>query len=1099
MFTTHAFAWWRRVFCTHPLFVFTLVLGAALHGQTVSVELVEDYGNSYQARATITNDSAVALNSWLVTLQLDGTLDNNWESLYQASESDVDNRVYAFSNEYYNRAIAPGEFESFGFIVRTSSEPVLPEGGLVTRDWEPVLEPRVSVADVTVTEGDNDTGSVTFTITLNPAVDDATVTVEYTTLDGSAVAGDDYQERFGSLSFAPGETAKTVVVTIVGDALDESTEHFDFILSYPVNAVLGESEASARIFDNDGSGPLLGKAQTGDYNYAEVLQKSLFFYDVQRSGDLPVDFRVAWRGDSAVSDGSDVSLDLIGGFYDAGDHVKFGLPMAYSLTMLAWGAVEYPSAYAETGQVSILLDQLRWGADYLIKCHVRNEDGSTAAFYGQVGNGDVDHAYWGSAESMTMARPAYRIDVDHPGSDLAAETAASLAAISMLVAIDDPDYAAELIDHAVALYEFADTYRGKYSDSITNAASFYNSWSGYQDELVWGALWLYRATGDATWLNKAKSEYAMLGGGAGNQPFIWSLSWDNKSYGCYVLLADLDGGATYKADAERWLDYWTIGINGQKVNYTPGGLAWLDEWGSLRYAANTAFCALVYADKVNDPDARYSDFAKAQINYALGSNPQNRSYVCGFGVNPPINPHHRNAHASTTNNIDSPNDNQHVLYGALVGGPGIDDAYVDDRSDYQRNEVAMDYNAAFTGALARLYLEYGGYALDEVDAPPVDAVVLLYETVDDFPTGAQTDREWKALWPGTKWANGPDEGRLEVDDTIAYNGSGKSVRVLYPEGGKQSNGSGAQWFMDLKGEYDELYFSYWLRFDPDFDFVLGGKLPGLGGAVSFDDRTHEWSGRLMWRENGWAEFYIHVPSEHLNDPGDRFWWNTEGFQAIFVPGRWHHIEIHMKLNTPGQQDGLAEGWFDGVKAATYPGFDFRDAGTSSAQIAWVFFSTFFGGSSGDHWNAQKDEHARFDQFIVSKERIGYPGKPDDIDSDQLPNDWELQHFGSDMAADPYADSDTDGDSDYFEYIAGTHPKNASDWLAPQVQKTSDAFVVDVNAKAGRVYRLLRKLNLTDADWLEVDISATIATDGTLSLEDPSLHGRAFYKVEVTEP
>ncbi|MDQ8207917.1 glycoside hydrolase family 9 protein [Coraliomargarita sp. SDUM461003] len=999
MFTTHAIAWWRRVFCTHPLFVFTLVLGAALHGQTVSVELVEDYGNSYQARATITNDSAVALNSWLVTLQLDGTLDNNWESLYQASESDVDNRVYAFSNEYYNGAIEPGEFESFGFIVRTSSEPVLPEGGVVTRDWEPVLEPRVSVADV----------------------------------------------------------------------------------------------------DNDGSGPLLGKAQTGDYNYAEVLQKSLFFYDVQRSGDLPVDFRVAWRGDSAVSDGSDVSLDLSGGFYDAGDHVKFGLPMAYSLTMLAWGAVEYPSAYAETGQVSILLDQLRWGADYLIKCHVRNEDGSTAAFYGQVGNGDVDHAYWGSAESMTMARPAYRIDVDHPGADLAAETAASLAAISMLVAIDDPDYAAELIDHAVALYEFADTYRGKYSESITNAASFYNSWSGYQDELVWGALWLYRATGDATWLNKAKSEYAMLGGDAGNQPFIWSLSWDNKSYGCYVLLADLDGGATYKADAERWLDYWTIGINGQKVNYTPGGLAWLDEWGSLRYAANTAFCALVYADKVNDPDARYSDFAKAQINYALGSNPQNRSYVCGFGVNPPINPHHRNAHASTTNDIDSPNDNRHVLYGALVGGPGIDDAYVDDRSDYQRNEVAMDYNAAFTGALARLYLEYGGYALDEVDAPPVDAAVLLYETVDDFPTGAQSDREWKALWPGTRWANGPDEGRVEVDDTIAYNGSGKSVRVLYPEGGKQSNGSGAQWFMDLKGEYDELYFSYWLRFDPDFDFVLGGKLPGLGGAVSFDDRTHEWSGRLMWRENGWAEFYIHVPSEHLNDPGDRFWWNTEGFQAIFVPGRWHHIEIHMKLNTPGQQDGLAEGWFDGVKAATYPGFDFRDAGTSSAQIAWVFFSTFFGGSSGDHWNAQKDEHARFDQFIVSKERIGYPGKPEDIDSDQLPNDWELQHFGSDMAADAYADSDADGDSDYFEYIAGTHPKNASDRLAPQVQKTSDAFVVDVNAKAGRVYRLLRKLNLTDADWLEVDISATIATDGTLSLEDPSLHGRAFYKVEVTEP
>ena len=96
--------------------------------------------------------------------------------------------------------------------------------------------------------------------------------------------------------------------------------------------------------------------------------------------------------------------------------------------------------------------------------------------------------------------------------------------------------------------------------------------------------------------------------------------------------------------------------------------------------------------------------------------------------------------------------------------------------------------------------------------------------------------------------------------------------------------------------------------DKPIDFVLGGKLPGFGGGVSFDDRSHEWSGRLMWREQGKAEFYLHAPAGNDYDPGTRFWWNTEGFQATFIPGRWHHIEMHYRLNTPGQFDGLMEGW-----------------------------------------------------------------------------------------------------------------------------------------------------------------------------------------------
>ncbi len=843
-----------------------------------------------------------------------------------------------------------------------------------------------------------------------------------------------------------------------------------------------------------------GKPQTGTFNFAEALQKSLRFFDAQRSGKLPDGFRVRWRGDSALDDGQDVGRDLTGGFYDAGDHVKFGLPMAFSLTMLAWGGLEYADEYAETQQTAPLLEVLRWGADYLMKCHVRNADGSTAAFYGQVGDGDLDHAYWGRAESMTMARPSFKIDAASPGSDLAGETAASLAAIALIFQSSDPDYAARCLEHARALYAFADAHRGKYSDAIPAAASFYKSWSGYQDELVWGALWLYRTTGEASYLAKAKLEYdALSSGGAGQHPYQWGLSWDDKSYGCYVLMAELDGGAAYRADAERWLDFWSVGVNGQKITTTPGGLAWLDQWGSLRYAANTAFCALVYADRVNDPAGRYSSFARTQIEYALGANPAGRSYVCGFGQNPPANPHHRNAHASVTGDIGVPAVNRHVLFGALVGGPGADDSYADVRTDYVKNEVAMDYNAGFTGALARLYRDSGGFTLDE-NIPPPPPVVLLRQSMDAFPVGPQTDAEWKALWPGTKWANGPDEGRLVVDDQIAYSGVGRSVQVLYPNGGQQSGGSGAQWFMDLQGNYEDLYLSYWVRFEPEFDFVLGGKLPGFGGGNSFEDRTNEWSARLMWRENGRAEFYIHVPSDNLYDPGARFWWNTEGFQATFVPGRWHHLELHLRLNTPGQFDGLMEGWFDGVKAAHYPAFYFRDAPTASANIAWIFFSTFFGGSSSDIWQARKDEHAHFDEFTVSNARIGYPGLPRDVDADGLPNEWEILYFGEMTAARPTADEDGDGDINAKEYVAGTRPDLATDRLAlAPLSGAGGPFTVRVTGRAGRVYRLLRSLDLAAGSWLPVAISGPLEEDGDVRLAEPASLVRAFYKVEVSWP
>ncbi|MEV4760090.1 glycoside hydrolase family 9 protein [Micromonospora sp. NPDC049559] len=477
-------------------------------------------------------------------------------------------------------------------------------------------------------------------------------------------------------------------------------------------------------------------APAATYNYAEALQKSLLFYEAQQSGTLPDWNRVSWRGDSALTDGADAGLDLTGGWYDAGDHVKFGFPMAFSTTMLAWGAVEYRSAYAASGQLPHLLNNLRFVNDYFVKAHP-----SANVLYGQVGKGDDDHKWWGPAEVLPMARPAYKIDASCGGADLAGETAAAMAASSMVFRPTDAAYADRLLGHARQLYTFADTVRRAYHECITDATNFYRSWSGYTDELVWGAIWLHRATGEASYLAKAESEYDRLGTEpqSSTRLYKWTVAWDNKQFGAYVLLANLTGKQKYVDDANRWLDYWTVGVNGEKVRTSPGGMAVLDSWGALRYAANTSFAALVYADKTTDTTrkARYHDFAVRQINYALGDNPRRASYMIGFGANPPKNPHHRTAHGSWWDSQQVPEATRHVLYGALVGGPSApDDAYTDSRGDYVMNEVATDYNAGFTSALVRLYSEYGGTPLanfPQPEAPDMDELTVETTVMQNEP------------------------------------------------------------------------------------------------------------------------------------------------------------------------------------------------------------------------------------------------------------------------------------------------------------------------------------------------------------------------------
>ncbi|WOL01906.1 hypothetical protein Cni_G10625 [Canna indica] len=460
---------------------------------------------------------------------------------------------------------------------------------------------------------------------------------------------------------------------------------------------------------------LAGRPATAAFNYGDALTKSLLYFEAQRSGKLPPTQRVTWRGNSALHDGKDAGVDLTGGYYDAGDNVKFGLPMAFSVTMLSWGLLDFTSRLAAKNELRHALDAIKWGTDYLLKAHVAPD-----VLYVQVGDGNADHSCWERPEDMTTPRTSYKVDASNPGSDVAAETAAALAAASIAFSRVKRDYAATLLTHAKQLFDFARNHRGTFSNQ------FYQS-SGDEDEILWAAAWLYRATRDNAYLT-----ILWRGNNGGVRS---TFSWDDKFVGVQALISKFivqgaiqnsGAWATYKYNLDMFI--CNVAQKGSNnIQKTPGGLLNFLPWSDNQYVTSAMFILADHADQVlgasratlRCPGGTVTsqdliNVVYSQVDYILGANPKKISYMVGFGSYYPVKVHHRGASIVSIKqsptpigckggfswfNSNAPNPN--VIYGAIAS-PDASDAFTDSRSDYQHNEPSTVVVAPIVGVLARL-------------------------------------------------------------------------------------------------------------------------------------------------------------------------------------------------------------------------------------------------------------------------------------------------------------------------------------------------------------------------------------------------------------
>jgi len=223
------------------------------------------------------------------------------------------------------------------------------------------------------------------------------------------------------------------------------------------------------------------------------------------------------------------------------------------------------------------------------------------------------------------------------------------------------------------------------------------------------------------------------------------------------------------------------------------------------------------------------------------------------------------------------------------------------------------------------------------------------------------------------WYYGMDQGRAEI---VEDNGN-KALRVKYPANcvgpHDTPQGCGIQIRWKLPETADTMWLSYRIKFEQDFEFVQGGKLPGLCGGKCYTGgmvppQGDGWSARIMWRADGAIVQYMYF-TEQSGIYGDDMKWDLDGTQRKFMPGIWHTVTTQIILNTipgnsiKGKKNGIVRSWLDQqlvLEVDTLRLTDFKNQ-----PIDVFYFSTFHGGNDSS-WAPGIDCYIRYDDFLISK-------------------------------------------------------------------------------------------------------------------------------------
>ncbi len=229
-----------------------------------------------------------------------------------------------------------------------------------------------------------------------------------------------------------------------------------------------------------------------------------------------------------------------------------------------------------------------------------------------------------------------------------------------------------------------------------------------------------------------------------------------------------------------------------------------------------------------------------------------------------------------------------------------------------------------------------------------------------------------------------DIGNRNRITTIGDGSDGSGIKVSIPAG--SHFGSAMHWQFEDQGipDPDELYFRYYLRIPDGYEHKDRGKLPGPAGLYSGSARNNikptnsspGWSARMFFSptydsrdaDHTQLGFYVYH-RDQASDNGDLILWDTQ--TGTLREDAWYCVEGHVDMNSPGQANGLLEGWVDEQLAFYQDDFKFRGSADTGIDVKSFWFDVYYGGTE----TAPHSYSFDFDSLVLSSERIGCGDNP----------------------------------------------------------------------------------------------------------------------------
>lgn len=504
----------------------------------------------------------------------------------------------------------------------------------------------------------------------------------------------------------------------------------------------------------------------------ELYQKALWmttrFYGAQRMGE-GVNWLVATheadnvsnqigfdrskfvKGKSFLKD-KDGDYDLTGGWFDCGDFVLFGQTFFYSAYMLLLGYTAFPEGYpdyysedyhgyinaddytwegkkGEPDGIPDILNEVKYATDYIIKAVRDNR-----RFYYQKGNGNLDHKVWCTSTVKSALPKNNGGEADGTreiscatgnATAMASQASAALAIMARVYAKYDQEYADKCLEKAKVACEFVE----QTSKGTTKAPNFYEVGNRYIHDMVSMYAELYKTTQDPEYLRKAgencgwldiKKEYN----------YGYTLCYDHREDLAVYEMASLSDESEWGEKALNVMSFYVDSmykpVNGYVLNKQGS------TWGALRYPANQAFVFALY-DKLTHAEG-YNPYTIGSVEYIMGKNDKNLSFIVGLNDNCTKKPHHRNYYHDDTDTKttiyenwrqkdiytlpDINSDYKFFQIGYMVGGSLDVDTYLkfEDANEYSYTEGGIDYQAGLVGALAYINAKANPVEVDRTKA-----------------------------------------------------------------------------------------------------------------------------------------------------------------------------------------------------------------------------------------------------------------------------------------------------------------------------------------------------------------------------------------------